>query len=382
MLKTVFRFGLSSIPTSVYQRLYPRDVIGLCYHIVSNDRPAHVAHVCPFKTAAQFEADLRYLADNYEVISYDQLVERRAASSEQRANESSVRTSRFSRLASSRSIVITFDDGFRECTTVVAPLLKKYNFPAIFFVTTDFVDNRAMFYRNKASLCIDKITRVSPEQWRKATVELQQDEPISISASAHLTPETWHLKPQVSRWLHSLAHCDGNVLDRVCDVLDIDVPRFLRERRPYLTWDEVRGLQADGHTIGAHGRSHVHLSDLAGEAEIESEIVDSCRIVAKETVRGQVPFAFPFADQGTTAEEIAGIRKHNPQVGLFFNSRGLLAHDESIVHRISSDEPDTQNETRSNLPALIHDAYARQFRRHAIEPLKKKSERVRGRASE
>ena len=389
MLKLFLRLGLSAIPLSVYQRLYPRDVIGLCYHIVSDEAPAHVAHVCPFKTSAQFEADLRYLADNYEVISYEQWVERRAASGEQRVTNGTSRSSFHPsslalRPSSSRpSVLLTFDDGFRECYTVVRPLLQEYGFPAIFFVTTDFIDNQSLFYRNKVSLCIEKVKTLceaelhaivdtlgvsfSPDACRRSAVaENLKPE------TCRLTPETCHLRPRVETWLHSLTHRDRNVLDRLCDVLAVDIARFLRDQRPYLTTDQIETLQADGHTIGAHGRSHVRLSELESDADVESEIVESCRIVSDLTGSQQVPFAFPFADRGVTAEQISGIRRHNPHIGFFFNSRGLLPLEDLVVHRISSDEPDNRRRNASNLPALIHDSYERHLRRHVVEPLKKK----------
>ena len=37
------------------------------------------------------------------------------------------------------SIVLTFDDGYRDNYTTVFPLLKQYNFPATIFVTTDLI---------------------------------------------------------------------------------------------------------------------------------------------------------------------------------------------------------------------------------------------------
>ena len=40
------------------------------------------------------------------------------------------------------SIVLTFDDGFRNNLTHAAPLLAKYNFPMTIFLTTSLIDSR------------------------------------------------------------------------------------------------------------------------------------------------------------------------------------------------------------------------------------------------
>ncbi|MBR9998253.1 MAG: polysaccharide deacetylase family protein [Cyclobacteriaceae bacterium] len=44
-----------------------------------------------------------------------------------------------------RIVVLTFDDAVRSHLTVVAPMLKKYNFPATFFVTHAFMDDSVNF---------------------------------------------------------------------------------------------------------------------------------------------------------------------------------------------------------------------------------------------
>ena len=39
-----------------------------------------------------------------------------------------------------KSVMITFDDGHESNYTIALPILKKYNFKATFFITTDFID--------------------------------------------------------------------------------------------------------------------------------------------------------------------------------------------------------------------------------------------------
>lgn len=43
------------------------------------------------------------------------------------------------KLFNKKSVLITFDDGLEDNFTVAAPILKKYNIPAIFFIPTDFI---------------------------------------------------------------------------------------------------------------------------------------------------------------------------------------------------------------------------------------------------
>jgi peptidoglycan/xylan/chitin deacetylase (PgdA/CDA1 family) len=46
---------------------------------------------------------------------------------------------------SSKNIIITFDDGYRDNFLYAAPILKKYNVPATFFVTSGYIGTDKVF---------------------------------------------------------------------------------------------------------------------------------------------------------------------------------------------------------------------------------------------
>ncbi len=73
---------------------------------------------------ADFEAQMRFLRENgYRVIPLDDLFE----------------FLRFRRQIPARSVVITFDDGWRSVYDIALPILKKYGYPATLFVYTDLI---------------------------------------------------------------------------------------------------------------------------------------------------------------------------------------------------------------------------------------------------
>ena len=405
-LKSCLRLGLSGIPTWMYRRLFPRDVIGLCYHMVTDEYPPHVAHISPYKTPAQFEADLQHLTDHYEVISYEELCERRAESEEQRARKNgSTSPALRSPLSALRpAVALTFDDGLREHLTVVRPLLERYEIPAIFFITTDFLDNRRLFYRHKVSLCIDRILGLPESEWHVVADRLRRHEIIDEATGSQPSALSSQLSPSAFiSWIKRLTCFDEPTIDAVCECLGVDCQRFLDEQRPYLTTDEVLSLADAGFTVGAHGVTHTRLSDLLGterraESEesraegneqkavssspltpdtrhptpsadtrhptlFDSEIVDSCRIMAELMGRESVPFAFPFSGDCVPRAGLAAIRDNHPQVGMIFDRRGFRADTEFVVHRIIADKPPASAERgASNLPSLIRREYVREAR--------------------
>lgn len=44
------------------------------------------------------------------------------------------------------SVAVTFDDTFKNIHDVALPILKKYNIPATFFITTNFIDSKKYFW--------------------------------------------------------------------------------------------------------------------------------------------------------------------------------------------------------------------------------------------
>ena len=58
-----------------------------------------------------------------------------------------------------KDVLLTFDDGYLDNYEVVYPLLDKYNYKAIVFITTGFIGKNLKIYR-----CFQSITL---EKWQK-----------------------------------------------------------------------------------------------------------------------------------------------------------------------------------------------------------------------
>jgi len=78
---------------------------------------------------AMFSRQIEFLKNKYRVISLNQLLK-------EILEHEKIR---------SKSVVITFDDGYKDNFTNAFPILKRYNIPAIFFVTTSFIGTDRKF---------------------------------------------------------------------------------------------------------------------------------------------------------------------------------------------------------------------------------------------
>ena len=142
-------------PLALWRKLLPKTDLGICYHLVSDGPVRHLRHYRFLDTEA-FESDLNYLDGRFEFVTYEELARRRSSMTLKRRD----------------SLILTFDDGFAQCATVVAPLLRRRGVRCVFFVVTDLIDNQVLFRESAASLCIESILQMPFDQVESIMTEL------------------------------------------------------------------------------------------------------------------------------------------------------------------------------------------------------------------
>lgn len=113
-------------PFKIINALLFNQVLVLMYHRIAelNSDPWELA-VSP----DNFERHLRILTTKYKVISISELI----ASLKRKS-------------LPSKTVCITFDDGYGDNYFVAKPLLEKYRCPATFFISTKYIEQQKMFW--------------------------------------------------------------------------------------------------------------------------------------------------------------------------------------------------------------------------------------------
>ena len=341
--KRMLRATVGACPYRVLSSLFGNQpFIGL-YHIVSDSELAHVRHLYPSKGVEDFERDLIYLKKHFDVISYEDLVSAVGSNGK----------------LSPRSALVTFDDGYRECYSVVRPLLKKHGIPCMFFVTTDFVGNRNMFFRNKVSLCIDQARTLDDSSWSTAADALVATSGVFFNSVNSF-----------ARWINLANKRDEATIDSVCRILDVDVDAYLTREKPYVTVEQIQEMARDGFTIGGHTQSHPRLEQCTPDT-ITDEIVQSCKFVQDWTAQEKVPFAFPFTRGNVDMHLLEGIVRDHSFVRLLFGTSGLVADSPFLLNRVALDHP--SESTRSSISSVLRgegakllDTFSAKHRKHAL----------------
>jgi peptidoglycan/xylan/chitin deacetylase (PgdA/CDA1 family) len=332
MKSTVINF-LQAISRLIPLRLYPclvkREVICIFYHAVSDGEMAHVRHLYPVVSVLDFKAALGYLQENYTLVSYDQLRDHYKKKTP----------------LPSGAIHLSFDDGFKECFTVVRPLLLELGIPCTFFLTIDWLDNRMLYFRHAISLCVHQASKLDGVTQAEFITTINRQFDLSLQDIVGFYA-----------WITGFRSPEDHVIDQVCTLLGIDVERFLVERQPYLTTAQIQQMHAEGFTIGAHGLTHRKLGFVT-EREVEAEITGSCRAVQDLTGQAVVPFSFPQSAGNVDRAQLADFLGRNPQVGLLFDTKDLLVSETFIRNRVWAERPLTPDRLLHPLSVVMTQAY-------------------------
>ena len=172
----------------------------------------------------------------------------------------------------SKPFAITFDDGFQNNLTVAAPILNKYQVPATFYVTTDFIDRNLMSWIDRIDWAVEKtsITKINLP-WLTNEILFS-----SVESKVELLKEIRNkVKYDRSIDTHKLA-------DEIQKKLDLTLTYSNSSNiDKKLTWSELKHLSTlPGVTIGGHTHTHAVMSFL-NDNDLNKEISKSLELIKK-----------------------------------------------------------------------------------------------------
>jgi len=153
-------------------------------------------------------------------------------------------------------ILVSFDDGYKDNVEVALPILKRHGVKATFFIATDYLSRRRVFWWDRINYILKRSTAARITLAYPSDIELSLATPDDRAAA-------------INRALRVVKTHVGLDLERFLDELAIAadvrwapvVERDLAEAN-LMTWDQVRELRAAGMDIQSHTRTHRVLQTL------------------------------------------------------------------------------------------------------------------------
>lgn len=256
------------------------------YHVVSDTKLPHVLNY-HYRNSARFEQELDYFLKYFKAVSLEYLIDHPNTTE--------------------KVFHLSFDDGLRESSNIIAPLLLKKGIPATFFVNSGFANNKELFHRYKASYLLNELA----DKPNSKAFQLLKENGIN---------EKNILKTDFSK---------AEILDEIGLICGIHFNDFLQTEKPYLTTEQILKLKQDSFTIGAHSQTHPEFWKLSERDQIK-EIKQSMNWVNENFSPSIKAFSFPFTDFGVSLNLLKRLKSENI-CDITFGTAGLK-YDECDSH--------------------------------------------------
>lgn len=264
----------------------------LAYHRIGEVQPDY-----PFNrtihsaTPEQFEQQLAFVRNHFNVVTFRELgrlLEQPGGIQE-------------------NTLVITFDDGYKDNLTVAAPLLKRYGLPATFYVTTDNIDTGDLLWFDLLHYFIRHLPVGQYRLGEQAMVFDRTGQDVQDCA--------W-----VGRYLRQVPDADRlRILEQLRAWATGPAPETCRDQAGIMTWADVKALADMDFEIGSHSCSHPHLYRLDRAAQLQQLQASKAAI---ERVIGREVVSFSYPTGGFDAVTVECVR----EAGYRF----AVAYDEAV----------------------------------------------------
>lgn len=308
----IIKNALYSISNKGMFSLYKNQSIFPYYHLVSDTKVAHIDNLYIYKNVLQFKNDLDILLKYFTPVNPENLLHNKFQKN---------------------TFLISFDDGLEEIYSVIYPILKEKKITAIFFINPTYVDNNIGLYQHYISTIINYLKE---SDLPKDLI----DKVNSVLCFDYNTDEEFLNK------FRKLPYKDRNKINDIINVLNFDMNFYLKDKKPYISKDQIQEMIDDGFYFGGHTMTHPPLNELNFH-EQKAEIVDSINWLKNNFGLSYSLFAFPFTDKNISRKLINELFEFDENLLLFGNSGFKKDIDDRIIQRISFENP------KKNIKKLI-----------------------------
>lgn len=273
-------------------------------------------------TPAGFEEQMRYVAAHFHVVSLAEVIAACHGGPP----------------LPPRSLLITFDDAYRDFAEHAWPILRRHGLPVVLFVPTSYPD------QPHRSFWWDRLHQAFWATPRRDAIAT----PLGHLRLA--TPRQRHRGAQrLNGHVKMLPHAEAMALvDRACQ--ELEAPPA--ENR-VLGWDELRRLAREGVTLGAHTQTHPLVNRIPLEVA-RAESAGSLGDLRREIGAAEPVFAYPG---GALSDDVVRALREEGFLLSFTTAPGindLATSDPLRLHRLDVSRQATLPVFRTRLLQAAH----------------------------
>ena len=198
------------------------------------------------------------------------------------------------------SLVLTFDDGYRNNLKHALPILRRYQAPATFFVTTGNIEQRRPFWFDRLDYvlqCADIDGRSieignTPIHFHSKDRHLLRESYRELREAAKAMSQDLEMQRELEAFAESLERNSGH---RLADIWEED------DWSAVLNWSDVRTAISQSVTIGSHTVDHIRLGLVEGDVA-RHQLMRSKEMIEAQTGLPCRYFCYP---NGSTTPAVA-----------------------------------------------------------------------------
>jgi peptidoglycan/xylan/chitin deacetylase (PgdA/CDA1 family) len=274
----------------------PKQTVVLTYHRIRPDRRGEESLLQDQvfgPTQAAFEQQMKWLKQNFEVLSESELL-------------ATVLAPKYR----GRYAAITFDDGYRDNYDLAYPVLRAHSLPAIFFVCPGLLDARQLGWWDLIAYFIKQSERPSIELFSEVILlEARKEEAIA----------------KLNDWMKERPHtATANLMEALSKACEVPFPDREFQDRQLMTWEQVREVSKNGVAVGSHTSTHPVLATL-DETSQRRELAESKSALEQKLNSTVRTLAYPVGSyRNFTAATMRIARECGYEAAFSFHSGGNI----------------------------------------------------------
>jgi peptidoglycan/xylan/chitin deacetylase (PgdA/CDA1 family) len=249
------------------------------YHHLTDHASSLVDQLTVSTRPAVFEAHVRKLARDYEVVGLD-----------------TVLTGKLPR----RALLITFDDGYRSVVDLALPILRRLGLPSVFFVSGDCLERDTLPLDNLLShLC--------------ASVGLDR-------LGAALDPGACGTRtfPELLDLVAAMPYDRRlEVGHELAERFDLDQARLRDQSGMFLDPEDLAGVAASGCEVANHAGTHLFCRSIVDETAAHKQLVEHARRLESLTGHPVRAFSYPYGLRRDATPMVERVLRESGHEALF-----------------------------------------------------------------
>ncbi len=264
----------------LYMRIFgARNLRILCYHRVMDIDYRHfeLDDEVVDAAVADFDRQMRFVARHFNVIGFKELEEYKRRG-----------------IFPKNSLIVTFDDGYKDFYTNAYPVLKRYKMPATIFLTTGHIGTNRLFWWDKLAFFIKNTPKKEISITHNGSTYK-----YDLSTYARRQQSLKILNRLMKKIRNEEKEAILRFIERSAGIkIDPAATKGL-----ILSWEDIEMMFNDSIEFGAHSLTHPILPNLS-PAKVEREIFLSKKKIEQQIEKPVIVFAYPSGAYNESCKEL------------------------------------------------------------------------------